>query len=141
MLVAWCTGLNAQQIVKGQVLDGASNNEPMIGATIQVPGTKTAAVADFDGNFSITMPAGKTLIQVSMIGYKTQVINVKDKTSVQVVLEAEANEMDEVVVVGYGTMKKRDLSGSITQIKGDELLAGNSTEWPTDCKERLPECR
>ena len=90
MLFAWCTDLNAQQTVKGSVLDGSSNNEPMIGATIQVPGTKTAAVADFDGNFTIVMPEGKSIIQVSMIGYKTQVINVKGKTSVQVILEADA---------------------------------------------------
>ncbi len=128
MLIAWCADLNAQQVVKGSVLDGSSNNEPMIGATVQVPGTQTATVADLDGNFTITMPAGKSVIQVSMIGYKTQVINVKGKNSVQVILEAEANEMDELVVVGYGTMKKRDLSGSISQIKGDELISGGATD-------------
>ena len=128
MLFAWCANLNAQNVVKGSVLDASHNNEPLIGATVQVPGTSTGVVADLDGNFTISLPEGKNVIQVSMIGYKTQVINVKGKTSVQVLLEEEANEMEELVVVGYGTMKKRDLSGSISQIKGDDLMQGNATD-------------
>ena len=128
MLIAWCADLNAQQTVKGTVLDGSSNNEPMIGAVIQVPGTQVGTVADLDGNFTITMPEGKNLIQVSMFGFKTQVINVKGKTSVEVILVTDVKEMDEVVVVGYGSMRKRDLSGSVAQIKGDELMAGGATD-------------
>lgn len=128
MLFAWCANLNAQNVVKGSVFDASHNNEPLIGATVQVPGTSTGVVADLDGNFTISLPEGKNVIQVSMIGYKTQVINVKGKTSVQVLLEEEANEMEELVVVGYGTMKKRDLSGSISQIKGDDLMQGNATD-------------
>ena len=128
MLIAWCADLNAQQTVKGTVLDGSSNNEPMIGAVIQVPGTQVGTVADLDGNFTITMPEGKNLIQVSMFGFKTQVINVKGKTSVKVILVTDIKEMDEVVVVGYGSMRKRDLSGSVAQIKGDELMAGGATD-------------
>ena len=128
MLFAWCANVNAQRTVTGQVVDGSANNEPMIGATVQVPGTSAGVVADLDGNFSLTMPEGKDLIQVSMIGYKTQVINVKGKTSVKVVMLEEANEMDELVVVGYGTMKKRDLSGSVAQIKGDDLMKGGATD-------------
>ena len=128
MLFAWCANVNAQHTVTGQVVDGSANNEPMIGATVQVLGTSVGVVADLDGNFSLAMPAGKELIQVSMIGYKTQVINVKGKSSVKVVMQEEANEMDELVVVGYGTMKKRDLSGSVAQIKGDDLMKGGATD-------------
>ena len=71
--------IEAQQQIKGRVMDG--KNEPLIGASIQVPGTSIGTVADLDGNFSFTLPEGKFLLQVSMIGYKTQVVNVKGKTT------------------------------------------------------------
>ena len=119
--------IEAQQQIKGRVMDG-SHNEPLIGASIQVPGTTIGTVADLDGNFSFTLPEGKFLIQVSMIGYKTQVVNVKGKTEVDVTLYEDAAVMEEVVVIGYGTMKKRDLSGSVSQIKGDELKAGGAPD-------------
>ncbi len=119
--------IEAQQQIKGRVMDG-SHNEPLIGASIQVPGTSIGTVADLDGNFSFTLPEGKFLIQVSMIGYKTQVVNVKGKTEVDVSLYEDAAVMEEVVVIGYGTMKKRDLSGSVSQIKGDELKAGGAPD-------------
>ena len=93
-----------------------------------MPGTSIGTVADLDGNFSFTLPEGKFLIQVSMIGYKTQVVNVKGKTEVDVSLYEDAAVMEEVVVIGYGTMKKRDLSGSVSQIKGDELKAGGAPD-------------
>ena len=67
MLFAWCTDLNAQQTVKGSVLDGSSNHEPMIGATIQGQGPKTAGEADLDGNSTITLPAGTSHIKVTMV--------------------------------------------------------------------------
>ena len=119
--------IEAQQQIKGRIMDG-SHNEPLIGASIQVPGTSIGTVADLDGNFSFTLPEGKFLIQVSMIGYKTQVVNVKGKTEVDVSLYEDAAVMEEVVVIGYGTMKKRDLSGSVSQIKGDELKAGGAPD-------------
>ena len=117
----------AQQQIKGQVFDGTLN-EPLIGASIQVPGTTIGTVADLEGNFSFTMPEGKFLIQVSMIGYKTQVVNVKGKTEIKVTLMEDAAVMEEVVVVGYGTMKKRDLSGSVSQIKSEDLMAGGAPD-------------
>ena len=119
--------VKAQQQIKGQVFDGTLN-EPLIGASIQVPGTTIGTVADLEGNFSFTMPEGKFLIQVSMIGYKTQVVNVKGKTEIKVTLMEDAAVMEEVVVVGYGTMKKRDLSGSVSQIKSEDLMAGGAPD-------------
>ena len=127
MLLFFSIHAFAQTQISGQVMDGAMN-EPMIGASVQVPGTSTGAVTDLDGKFSFTMPAGKFIIQVSMIGYKTQVINVKDKSSVTVTLYEDAAMMEEVVVVGYGTMKKRDLSGAMSQIKSDDLMRGGATD-------------
>jgi outer membrane receptor for ferrienterochelin and colicin len=128
MLLLMCSlQIVAQQQIKGHIIDGTLN-EPLIGASIQVPGTTVGTVADLDGNFSFTMPEGKFLIQVSMIGYKTQVVNVKGKTEVNVTLFEDAEVMEEVVVIGYGTMKKRDLSGSVSQIKSEDLKAGGSPD-------------
>lgn len=128
LLITMCSlHMVAQQQIKGRVMDGTLN-EPLIGASIQVPGTTIGTVADLEGNFSFTLPEGKFLIQVSMIGYKTQVVNVKGKTEVEVTLHEDAAVMEEVVVIGYGTMKKRDLSGSVSQIKSDELKAGGAPD-------------
>ena len=76
-----CMALNAQTAIKGKVLDGSMNGEPMIGASVQVPGTSAGTVTNIDGEFSFTLPQGKSIIQVSMIGFKTQVINVKERTT------------------------------------------------------------
>ena len=117
------TLLTAQTTVTGLVMDG-TNNETAIGASIIVPGTTVGTVTDFDGRFTIEVPDGKFILQVSMVGYKTQVVNIKGKTSVEVTLMEDAQVMDEVVVVGYGVMKKRDLSGSVSQIKSEDIMSG-----------------
>ncbi len=116
----------AQQSVKGHVAD--AQGEPLIGATVQVPGTTTGTITDLNGDFVFQLPAGKFLMQVSMIGYKTQVINMKGRTAISITLQEDAKLMEEVVVVGYGTMKKRDLSGAISQIKSDELMKGGAVD-------------
>lgn len=127
MLLIGSMSVQAQTRITGQVIDGAVN-EPLIGASVQVPGTSTGTITDLDGNFQFDVPAGKMIIQVSMIGYKTQVINIKGKSHIKVTMQEDSKVMDEVVVVGYGTMKKRDLSGAISQIKGDELMKGGAID-------------
>ena len=117
------TLLTAQTTVTGLVMDG-TNNETAIGASIIVPGTTVGTVTDFDGRFTIEVPDGKFILQISMVGYKTQVVNIKGKTSVEVTLMEDAQVMDEVVVVGYGVMKKRDLSGSVSQSKSEDIMSG-----------------
>ena len=127
MLLIGSMSVQAQTRITGQVIDGAVN-EPLIGASVQVPGTSTGTITDLDGNFQFEVPAGKMIVQVSMIGYKTQVINIKGKNHIKVTMQEDSKVMDEVVVVGYGTMKKRDLSGAISQIKGDELMKGGAID-------------
>ncbi len=114
---------NAQTTITGRVMDGAAN-ESAIGASVLVVGTTVGTITDFDGNFTIEVPEGKFMLQVSMVGYKTQVINIRGKERIDVTLMENTQVMDEVVVVGYGTMKKRDLSGSVSQIKSEDLMAG-----------------
>jgi TonB-linked SusC/RagA family outer membrane protein len=127
LLLIGSIGIQAQTEIRGHVTDG-SQNEPLIGATVSVPGTTAGTITDLDGNFKFTMPAGKIIVQISMIGYKTQVVNIKGKSEINVTLMEDSKMMDEVVVVGYGTMKKRDLSGSMTQIKGEDLMAGATSD-------------
>ena len=123
----WSLCTFAQTTITGRVMDGASN-ESAIGASVMVVGTTVGTVSDFDGNFTLEVPDGKFILQVSMVGYKTQVINIRGKNHIEVTLQEDTQEMDEVVVVGYGTMKKRDLSGSVSQIKSEDLLAGGGTD-------------
>ena len=116
---------SAQTTITGRVMDGSSN-ESAIGASVLVVGTTVGTITDYDGNFTIDVPEGKFMLQISMVGYKTQVINTRGKEHIDVTLMEDTQVMDEVVVVGYGTMKKRDLSGSVSQIKSEDLMAGAS---------------
>ncbi len=120
--------LFAQSKLTGTILDGSMNNEPLIGASVVVEGTGTGGVSDLDGNFSITLPKGKTHVKISSVGMKSQVINVSGKSNITVVLEPDSKLMDEVVVVGYGTMKKSDLSGALSSLKGDDLMKGGALD-------------
>lgn len=117
----------AQTTITGRVMDGASN-ESAIGASVLVVGTTVGTITDFDGNFTLEVPDGKFILQISMMGFKTQVINIRGKERIDVTLMEDTQLMEEVVVVGYGTMKKRDLSGSVSQIKSEDLLAGGGTD-------------
>ena len=120
--------ITAQTTLKGTVVDGDAGNEPIIGATVQIPGAGTGSVTDLDGNFTVSLPAGKTKIVVSYVGYKTQTIDVRGRSQIKIVMHTDAKTMDEVVVVGYGTMKKRDLSGAMAQLKGDDLMKGGAID-------------
>lgn len=103
--------------VKGNIVDEIG--EPMIGVTVKVKGTTTATVTDFDGNFSIAaMP--NDVIEVTYIGYKP--VEVKaTATSLNLKMEPENTGLDEVVVIGYGTQKKRDLTGAISSVKSEDI--------------------
>ena len=114
----WLTGF-AQNAIKGTVKD--KNGEPMIGVSVIVEGTTNGGVTDLDGNFSISNVPEKAALRFSYIGYKDQKVNVAGKRKFDIVLEEDAMGLDEVVVVGYGTMKKKDLTGSVASIKQDDI--------------------
>ena len=97
--------------VSGQVVD--QEGEPLIGATIKVKGAQSGAITDFDGKFTIDAPANGTLV-VSYVGYKDREIAVRGRANLNTIeLESDAMMLDQVVVVGYGTQKKADLTGSV----------------------------
>ena len=110
----------AQNItVKGTVVE-ASTNEPLIGATVKVKGTGTGTVTNFDGEYQLNVDKNATLV-FSSIGYKTVEHAVNGRTTINVSLADETNDLNEVVVIGYGVAKKGDLTSSISAIKGDKL--------------------
>ena len=115
---------NAQSAVTGTVTDQAG--EPLIGASVMVPGTTVGTSTDVDGNFKINVAQGKK-IRVSYVGYITKEVVVKG-TNLTIALKEDNEVLDEVVVIGYGTMKKKDLTGSITTVNSKDLNVGSYTD-------------
>ena len=106
--------LQAQNItVKGVVVD--ETDTPLIGATVMVKGASTGAITDFDGNFTLTTSKG-SIISFSYIGYKTQEIKYTGQSPMNVKMVPDNKTLDEVVVVGYGSMKRGDLTGSVASV-------------------------
>ena len=112
----------AQTQVKGVVYDG-TDGSPMIGVKVMVTGTNTGTITDYDGNYTISVPQGKTLTY-SMVGFKPQTIDPKGRTTIDVTLEEDSKMLNDVVVVGYGTMKKNDISGASVTI-GEDAVKGS----------------
>jgi TonB-linked SusC/RagA family outer membrane protein len=109
--------------ISGTVTDAMG---PVMGASVIESGTQNGVTTDLDGNFVLSVKAGAS-IEISSIGYKTQVIAVGDQTVFNIFLEEDAEFLDEVVVVGYGVQKKKLVTGSTVQVKGDDLAKLNST--------------
>jgi TonB-linked SusC/RagA family outer membrane protein len=108
--------------VTGIITD--KNGEAVIGVNIVEVGTSNGTITDIDGNFSLDIASGANL-RVTYIGYEEQVINTGGKTSFNIVLLEDAQSLEEVVVVGYGTMRKKDLTGSVVQIRPDDIANEN----------------
>ena len=126
MLVASVLGGIAVQaaIVKGTVTD--EGGEPLIGATVMVAGTNNGTATDFDGVFSIDVEQGK-ILKISYVGYLSQDVKVKGN-DLKITLKEDNALLDEVVVVGYGTMKRKDLTGSITTVNSKDFNVGSYTD-------------
>ena len=119
LLCLFPMGALAQSLVKGTVNDEAG--EPIIGATVKVQGTNTGAITDFNGNFQIQAASNATL-NVSYVGYVPQSVKVAGKTNITIVLKEDAQMLNDVVVVGYGTMKKSDISGSVATVDQEAVM-------------------
>ena len=113
-------GSLSAQTVQVNVKD--ATGEAVIGASVIEQGTQNGGVTDFDGNFTIKLTANKPIV-ISYIGMKSQTINANGKTAINVVLEEDATTLNDVVVIGYGTMKRRDLTGSVASVTGESLSA------------------
>ena len=117
-------GVLYAQKVTGTVISG-SDNEPLIGASVMVQGTKVGSVTDLDGNFTIDAKNGQTL-EVSYLGFITQKVKVNGQ-KLDITLQEDKHSLDEVVVVGYGVQKKKLVTGATVQLKGDDIAKLNTT--------------
>ena len=114
------------KILYGTVSDDIGN--PLPGATVQVKGSESiGSITDFDGNFTITLKDGVTKIIVSYVGFVDQEVDVADQNNITVSLSQDISELDEVVVIGYGTVLKKDLTGSVSSVKVSETISRQST--------------
>ncbi|HOO95258.1 MAG TPA: TonB-dependent receptor [Proteiniphilum sp.] len=114
--------------VSGSVTD--VNGEPLIGVNILVEGTSTGTVTDYDGNFQLRVPADAVL-NISYIGYRPQQVAVNNSTTIQIVLVEDTELLDELVVIGYGTVRKDDATGSVVAVDATKLNRGLATS-PSD---------
>ena len=133
-LCAVCTMANAQQVnVSGVIKD--ATGETVIGASVMVKGTKTGTVTDFDGRFHVECTPGATLV-ISYIGYQTQEVKAAD--GMNVVLQEAANDLNEVVVTGYTTQRKADLTGAISVVSVDDIAKYNENNPIKALQGRVP---
>lgn len=119
LFISVSIGVFAQTSVKGVVLE--PSGEPAIGATIMEKGTSVGTATDFDGNFSIKVASPNAVLVVSYVGMETQEVKLAGRTDLTITLKESGVSLDEVVVVGYGTMKKSDLAGASVSMSEDDL--------------------
>ncbi|HHV04765.1 MAG TPA: TonB-dependent receptor plug domain-containing protein, partial [Bacteroidales bacterium] len=114
------TSAYAQYEVRGTVVD--INDQAVIGATVLEQGTRNGVTTDLDGQFALTVPSPETLLEISYLGYKTIVVAARNAT--RIVLHEDSELLEEVVIIGYGTVKKSDMTGSVVAIKAEEVNRG-----------------
>ncbi|MEO5889974.1 MAG: carboxypeptidase-like regulatory domain-containing protein, partial [Ferruginibacter sp.] len=111
--------LAQQKIVNGTVT--SETGEPLQGVSVQLKNAGTGAFTDKNGKFSIVVPDNAAILVVSFIGYQAKELPVKNSTALNIKLQSEAKTMNDVVVIGYGSVKRNDLTGSVSTIKGADL--------------------
>ena len=124
VLLFICAAMWAQMDIHGTVKD--ANGEPIIGASVVIQGTTQGTVTDLDGHFALKVNKGAKLA-VSYVGYKQTVISIQNADPLTVVLQEDTEVLDEVVVIGYGTVRKGDLTGAIAQVKTEEMNMSSAT--------------
>ena len=124
LLCLFPLGAMAQSIIKGTVND--ENGEPVIGATVKVKETQKGTITDFDGNYSIEAASNATLV-FSYVGYVTQEVKVGGKSTLNITMKEDNTTLNDVVVIGYGTMKKKLVTGATVQVKGEDIAKLNTT--------------
>lgn len=119
-------GISQQQLTVSGVVKG-EDGLPVIGANVIQKGTKLATITDMEGNFILQVSGNNPVLVVSYIGYITTEVNVTNKKAISVVLKEDIEKLDEVVVVGYGTMRKKDVTGAVSSVKSDEIKKNASS--------------
>lgn len=120
MLLAFTA--NAQEIKISGVITDEKDGMPMIGVSVAVTGTTKGTITDLDGNYQISVAPDATQLTFTYVGYNTQVIDIKGQTVINVVMSEDVDVLNEVVVVGYGTQRKSDLTGAVSSVRGADLI-------------------
>lgn len=115
---------NGMKDIKGVIHD--TNGEPVIGASIVVQGTSNRAISDLEGKFTLSVP-DKSVIEVSFVGFETQIIKVSQKSDFNIVLHDDTKFLDDIMVVGYGVQKKSDLTSAISSVRADKIVSTSVT--------------
>jgi len=134
--------------LKGTVTD--ENNAPLTGVTIMVKGSQKVSTTDAEGKYSISVDGPGAILQISYVGYTTKEVKVGKEKSINVTLQSISKQLSDVVVIGYGTSSKRDVTGSITTVKSEEFNPGvayhtrraitGKSGWPERNQERRSQC-
>ncbi|UFH53359.1 TonB-dependent receptor [Spirosoma sp. KNUC1025] len=124
--VASAAGLNgaprlADITIQGKIIDGESRT-PIPGVNVVIKGSNSGTTSDTEGNYRITVPNESAVLVFSFVGYTSQEVKIGNRTTVDVAMAADSKSLGEVVVIGYGTVKKSDLTGAVATIKGEELM-------------------
>jgi TonB-linked SusC/RagA family outer membrane protein len=122
LLLLFSTTSFAQKTVKGTVTAG-TNNQPIIGATIMVKGTTVGTTTDGNGAFSLNVPSGGKTLVISSIGYNEVEIDIANQTSISVSLKEKTSALDEIVVTGYSSQRKKDITGAVAVVNTKELVS------------------
>ena len=125
LLSTLCLFAYAQKTITGAIVD--STDEPLIGANVLVKGTTNGTITDFDGKFTLKDVTPSDILVCSYIGYLTEEVKVGDRTSFKIVMKDDSKALDEVVVVGYGQMKKSDLTGSVASVRTEDITKKGTT--------------
>lgn len=115
----------ALRVVTGHIVD--ENGEPLVGATIMVKGTTKGTISDMDGNYSIECPKNGVL-EISYIGFDSQEVKTGSSNKYDVTMAETSNSLNELVVIGYGTVKKKDLTGAVSAVKGEDIVSRHNTQ-------------
>ncbi|NSW94770.1 MAG: SusC/RagA family TonB-linked outer membrane protein [Bacteroidales bacterium] len=135
-LAGFTVSLTAQKVITGRVTD--EDQKPLAGVAVQVKGTTVGTLTDADGKFTISVPADARILSFSFLGMKASDIEIGDRTSLDVVMSVDVGLLDEVIVIGYGTVKKRDLTGAVARINADEVQVQASSNMTSMLRGAIP---
>ncbi len=114
-------GLSQVRIISGKITS-REDNQPLPGVNIIIPGTTKGSSTDFGGNYKVEVSEIDKNLSFSFIGYKTQTVEISGRTTLDIVLEIDSELLDEIIVIGYGTVRKSDLTGAVSSVKGSDLI-------------------
>ncbi len=126
MVSCWVFANAQQKTISGTISD--ESGSPLPGVNVVLKGTTVGTITDLDGNYSLEVPSDETILVISYLGYLSEEIQVGGQTTIDLTLTPSLEALEEVVVIGYGSVKKKDLTGAIAQVGGEDIASRNSTQ-------------